>query len=258
MSSPSVWSSGRYEAVAMQIARIAAEVVDAVDRRTPLRGAALVDLACGTGNAALAAAARGAQVTAVDITPDLIAIGVGKVGGDSVTWLAADASDTGLPGGSYDAVISNMGLIFVEPVRQVAELGRLLTSGGTVGFSAWSHSNANPFFTPIVDVLGPPPASDYSPAEWGDRATINSRLAAGFDDIRLESGVLTWQFESLEAAVTFVTRESPTHVDVFRRVEGPPHDRLVTAFEKAFAAHLDAEGAVCFDAPYVVATARRR
>jgi hypothetical protein len=56
----------------------------------------------------------------------------------------------------------------------------------------------------------------------------------------------------------FVTRESPTHVDVFRRVEGPPHDRLVRAFENAFAGHLDAEGAVAFDSPYVVATARRR
>jgi SAM-dependent methyltransferase len=258
MSSPSVWSSGRYEALGERIARIAAEVVDAVDQRTPLRGAALVDLACGTGNAALAAAARGARVTAVDITPDLIAIGAGKVGGDSITWLAADASDTGLPGGSFDAAVSNMGIIFVDPVRQVRELSRLLKSGGTVGFSAWSRGRDNPLFTPIVDVLGPPPASDYSPDQWGNRETINSRLSADFDDVRLESGVLTWQFESLEGAVHFVTRESPTHLDVFRRVEGPPHDRLVTAFEKAFATHLDAEGAVAFDTPYVVATARRR
>jgi SAM-dependent methyltransferase len=258
MSSPSLWSSGRYEAVAIQIAGIAAEVLDAVDKHTPLQGAALVDLACGTGNAALAAASRGAQVTAVDITPDLVAIGGAKAGGDSVSWLVADASDTGLAGGSYDAAVSNMGIIFVEPVRQVRELSRLLKSGGTLGFSAWSPGRDNPFFTPIVDVLGAPPALAYSPAQWGDRETIGARLSADFDDIKIESGVLTWQFESLEAAVHFVTRESPTHVDVFRRVEGPPHDRLATAFEKAFGAHRDADGAVAFDAPYVVATARRR
>jgi SAM-dependent methyltransferase len=258
MSSPSFWASGRYEAVGERIARIAAGVVDAVDQRTPLRGATLVDLACGTGNAALAAAARGAQVTAVDITPDLLAIGGAKVGGDAITWLAADASDTGLPDGGYDVAISNMGIIFVEPVHQVRELSRLLKSDGIVGFSAWSRSPDNPFFAPIVDVLGAPPAGGYSPEQWGDRETIGFRLSDDFDDIRFESGVLTWQFESLEAAMYFVTQESPTHVDVFRRVEGPPHDRLVRAFEKAFAGHLDAEGAVAFDSPYVVATARRR
>ena len=60
MSSPTIWSSGRYESVAERIANIAGEVIDAVERRLPLREAMLVDLACGTGNAALAAAARGA------------------------------------------------------------------------------------------------------------------------------------------------------------------------------------------------------
>jgi hypothetical protein len=130
--------------------------------------------------------------------------------------------------------------------------------GGAAGFSAWSHGRDNPFFGPIVDVLGAPPASAHSPVQWGDPATINSRLSADFDDIHVESGVLTWRFESLEGAVTFVTRESPTHVDVFRRVRGPLHDRLVTAFEEAFARYLDPSEAVSFDAPYVVVTARHR
>jgi SAM-dependent methyltransferase len=74
MSSPTIWSAGRYESVGERIAPIAAEVVDAADRRAPVRDAALLDLACGTGNAALAAATRGARVTAVDITPELITI----------------------------------------------------------------------------------------------------------------------------------------------------------------------------------------
>nr|WP_308212970.1 hypothetical protein [Mycolicibacterium vanbaalenii] len=55
MSSPSLWSAGRYDAVGQRIAPIAEQVVDALDRRQPLRGAAVVDLACGTGSAALAA-----------------------------------------------------------------------------------------------------------------------------------------------------------------------------------------------------------
>jgi len=58
VSSPTIWSSGHYEAVAERIARIAADVIDAVEGRLPLREAMLVDLACGTGSAALAAAVR--------------------------------------------------------------------------------------------------------------------------------------------------------------------------------------------------------
>jgi ubiquinone/menaquinone biosynthesis C-methylase UbiE len=119
VSSPTIWSSGRYETVGQRIAPIAAEVVDAVERRLPVRDAVLVDLACGTGNAALVAAARGARVTAVDLTPELIAIGAAKAeaAGRSVAWVTADASDTGLPGASFDAAVSNMGIIFVEPGR---------------------------------------------------------------------------------------------------------------------------------------------
>jgi SAM-dependent methyltransferase len=203
VSSPTIWSSGCYEAVAERIAPIATVVIDAVERQLPMRDAMLVDLACGTGNAALAAAARGARVTAMDITPELIAIGAhrAETAGGSVAWVTADASDTGLPGQSFDAAVSNMGIIFVEPVGLVAKISRLLKSGGAVGFSSWVHDPDNPFFTPIIDVLGPPPASGYSPDQWGDPDTITARLAAGFNDIDIEHGLHTWQFESLDAGM---------------------------------------------------------
>jgi len=260
VSSPTIWSSGRYEAVAERIAPIAAEVIEAVERRLPVRDAMLVDLACGTGNAALAAAAGGARVTAVDITPELIAIGERKAeaAGRSVTWVTADASDTGLPGRSFDAVVSNMGTIFVEPVRLVAEVSRLLESGGALGFSSWVHDPANPFFTPIVEILGPPPASGYSPDQWGDPDTITTRLAAQFDDVDIKTGLHTWRFESVDAGMHFLARESPLHVNVLSRVDGTQHDRLLAAFETALQAHVDADEAVSFETPYVVVTARRR
>ena len=180
MTSPTIWSSGHYEAVADRIARIAAEVIDAAERRLPLREAMLVDLACGTGSAALAAAARGARVTAVDFTPNLIAIGAhrAEVAGRSLTWVTADASDTGLPDRSFDAVVSNMGTIFVEPTGQVTEFGRLLKAGGVLAFSSWVHDTANPFFSPILSVLGAPPSSGYSPDQWGDAATTTAPPAA--------------------------------------------------------------------------------
>jgi len=68
VSSPQIWSAGRYDVVGARIAHIATDVLDEVERRRPLRDCALIDLACGTGSAALSAVARGARVTGVDIT----------------------------------------------------------------------------------------------------------------------------------------------------------------------------------------------
>ncbi len=260
MPSPTIWSAGRYEAVAEQIASIAGEVIDAVERRTPVHGAALVDLACGTGSAALAAAARGAQVTAVDITAELVAIAADKADSAerSISWMTADASATGLPAQAFDAAVSNMGIIFVEPTSQVAEFGRLLKPGGTLAFSSWVRDHDNPFFNPIIEVLGTPPPADFTPDQWGDRDTIFARLSEGFDDVTIETGEHTWRYPSLDIAVNFVMHESPMHVSVFDKVDAATREALRSAFVAALRAHADDEGVVSFDAPYVVVTALRR
>ena len=259
MSSPTVWSAGRYEAVAERIAPIASEVIAAVDRRAPVRDTSLVDLACGTGSAAFAAAAAGARVTAVDITPELVALGAHKAqaAGLPITWRTADAADTGLSAGAFDAAVSNMGIIFVEPTALVAEVARLLKPGGIFGFSSWVPDPGNPFFAPIVAVLGPPPDSGYAPDQWGDPDTINARLAA-FEGVDIENGWHTWRFGSVDAAVEFVAHESPMHVSMLGSLDAGRRDRLLAAFEEAMAAHAASNGEVAFDAPYLVASARRR
>ena len=259
MSSPTVWSAGRYESLAQRIASIAAQVVDAADRRAPIGAAALVDLACGTGSAALAAAAKGARVTAVDITPELIAIAAQKAAAAdlSVSWVTADAAATGLPAQSFDTVVSNMGIIYVEPTAQVTEFERLLKPGATLAFSSWVRDADNPFWNPIVEVLGVPPASDYSPDQWSERDTIATRLSNGFTDVDIENGKHTWQFPSVDATVKFLMNESPTHLSVLDKVDESTREELRAAFEAAMRARSDDTG-VHFDSPYVVVTARRR
>ncbi len=257
VSSPTIWSSGRYDAVGERIAPIAAEVVAAVNRRVPIRDAALVDLACGTGNVALAAAAAGARVTAVDVTPELVALGAEKAR-ESITWVTADAADTGLPGGSFDACASNMGIIFVDPARLMPEVVRLLKPGGVLGFSSWVRDPDNPFFSPIVAVLGPPPPSDYSPDQWGQSDVIRDRLARDFDSVEIEHGSHTWRLGTVEDAVRFLTHESPMHVSVLGNLDAATRERLVAAFAETMSAHVGTDGKVTYDAPYAVVTALRR
>ena len=257
MTTPSLWSAGRYDAVGERIAHIAGQLCDAVERRRPLRGSDVVDLGCGTGSAALAAAERGAHVTGVDLTPELLTIARGRAGADAVTWCCADASATGLPDNSFDAALSNMGIIFVEPGSQVPELARLVKPEGVLTFSAWVRDSANPLFDPVVAVLGPPAAASFSPEQWGDADTVTDRLAPYFDHIELHRGLHRWQFESMAAALRFLQEESPVHVATFQRA-ADQRERLAAAFEAALQPHVDNAGTVHFTAPYVVVSATRR
>lgn len=254
-----MWAGGDYEAVGARIAGIAERLVDIVDGRRPLRGATVADLACGTGSASIAAAVRDARVIGVDITPELIEIGATKAEAAAVvvSWIVADAADTGLDTGSVDAVVSNMGIIFVEPVRQVAEVARLLKPGGVLGFSAWLRTDTNPLMDPITAVLGPPSAAGYSPDQWAESGTAHARLSADFDDIEISTGRHVWAFDSLPMAMRFVIDESPMHVAAMQRA-GSKRDELVAAFRAALAAHVGTDGRVTFTSPYVVITARRR
>ncbi|UXA19351.1 class I SAM-dependent methyltransferase [Mycobacterium sp. SMC-4] len=253
-----IWSSGRYDAVGDRIAPIGEEVVHAAERLHSLRDAAVVDLACGTGSAALAAAARGARVTGVDYTPELLAIAEQRSGAESVTWRVGDASDTGLPAAGFDAAVSNMGIIFVDPAAQVTELARVLKPTGVLAFSAWVRDSSNPLFDPVVTVLGPPASSGFSPDQWGDADMLTARLAPHFDEIDLQSGRHRWEFASMDAALHFLRAESPVHVETFRRVESAVQDTLAGEFEKALQPHVEPTGAVVFTAPYVVVTAKLR
>lgn len=257
MAASTLWSSGRYDAVGDRIAPIAAQVIEAAGARTALGGATVVDLACGTGGAALAAAARGAVVTGLDLTPELIAIAAQRPGAAAVNWCTGDASETGLLAASYDVAVSNMGIIFVDPHRQVAELARLLKPAGVLAFSAWVRNDSNPFFDPVVTVLGPPAAGGFSPDQWGDADILGARLAPHFDDIDITRGAHRWEFESMAAVLHFLRAESPMHVETFRRAEGK-REQLAAEFESAMRPHLETSGAVAFDAPYVVVSAVRR
>ena len=176
----------------------------------------------------------------------------------TIDWRVGDAAATGLPESSYDAAVSNMGIIFVAPDAQVTELARLLRPGGALAFSSWVRDAVNPFFDPIIATLGAPPSRGHTPDQWGEQDTAAQRLSEYFDNVQFDAGKQLWQFESHFAAMRFVTAESPMHVDVFSRLDPEQATGLTTAFSDALAAHTGADGTVSFEASYVVITATRR
>ncbi|MEH3140399.1 MAG: class I SAM-dependent methyltransferase [Mycobacterium kyogaense] len=250
----SIWAGGRYDAVGDRIAHIASRVVDAAARRRPLEKATVVDLACGTGSAARAAAAAGAHVTGVDVTPELIDLAAQRA--PHIAWSIGDAADTGLPPSSFDVAVSNMGIIFVDPQRQIAEVARLLKPGGVLAFSAWVRRGGNPLFDPIVEVLGPPAPAPFTPDQWGDERIVAQRLAQ-FDGVAFDHGDHRWEFESVAQALQWLRTGSPMHVATFERA-GTAGKDLADAFAATLQQHTGPSGAVTVTSPYVVVTATYR
>jgi ubiquinone/menaquinone biosynthesis C-methylase UbiE len=86
-----VWASGDYDRIARGIQAVADHVVRSAGIRA---GERVLDVACGTGNTALMARARGAAVTGLDLTPDLLAVAekrAAEAGFDDITWKEGDA-----------------------------------------------------------------------------------------------------------------------------------------------------------------------
>lgn len=254
------WAQGRYRSVADHIAPLATQLVSTAATRTALPGAVVYDLGCGIGSAALICAAEGAQVTGVDITPELLeqASADAETAGVAVRWQCADAGSTGLPTASADAVISSVGIIFVDPADQVPEIARLLKPAGTLAYTAWKSSPGQPLRTPIQDVVGPPPAGAISPDSWADPDIVAERLDADFADITIDEHMYTWQFGSLDEAMALVTAESPVHVNLLSSLDDDRKQRVVNGFRGVFEDLAQADGSVAFAVPYVVVTATRR
>ena len=164
------WSIGCYERTAAQLLP-AAEAV--VARAAPLAGKRVVDVGCGTGNAALVAAARGARVTGVDPAPRLLEVARAEAAARrlEVAFVRGDAAALPLEDASADAVLSVFGVIFAPDVEAAAaELTRVAHDGPIV-LSAWIPGGPiSQLISLGNEALGAPPGPP--PFPWHEREAL--------------------------------------------------------------------------------------
>jgi SAM-dependent methyltransferase len=137
------WGAGNYERTAAELEPVARAVVASAAIRP---GERVIDLACGTGNAALLAGALGATVTGVDAAPRLLDVAHGRARshGVEVAFLEGDLHDLPVDAASADVVLSVFGVVFAsDPSRAIHEIGRILRSGGRALISAWVPAGPN-------------------------------------------------------------------------------------------------------------------
>jgi SAM-dependent methyltransferase len=175
------WGRGDYERTAKELEPIAGIVVDSA-RVQP--GERVLDVACGTGNAALAAAARGATVTGVDSAPRLVEVAAARADRAGVRgeWVRGDAADLPFEDDAFDVAVSVFGVIFAAPAEQaVAELARVVRPGGRIAVTSWIP--AGPIFT-IGRILGEAVQAVQRPKElpertaWGDPEVVRRLFGA--------------------------------------------------------------------------------
>ena len=220
------WEAGDFGQIARTIENVAAEFMG----RQPLQpGSHVLDVACGTGNLAVLAARCGCAVSGIDIASNLIAQARTRAAteGLRIAFKEGDAEELPFVDCQFDLVVSMFGVMFApRPNVAAAELLRVTKPGGQVALANWtSEGFIGKMFKVFKAHLPPPPNGIPSPMDWGDAATVYSRLRHGFADVRLSRRIALMRYP-------FPPAET---VEFFRQYYGPT--------QRAFAA-LDASAQV--------------
>ena len=205
------WSLGSYEHTAAQLLDAARAVVDRAD---PAPGEAVLDVGCGTGNAALLAAERGARVTGVDPAARLLTVAreQAEARGLDATFVAGEAAALPVGDGGADVVLSVFGVIFAPDAQAAArEIARVTAPGGRVLLSAWiptgtMTSAVRVAREAIARALGT--ASGPPPFAWHDAAALAGLFGPLGFDVDVEERTLAFAGPSPEA---FLDAEYANH-----------------------------------------------
>lgn len=207
------WGIGNYSSMARRLMPVAEAAVAAAAIRPSDR---VVDIATGTGNAAVLAASRGARTTGVDFEPVMLRLAERRATESAlaIDWLLGEATSLPLPDGCADVVLSVFGVMYAADHAAAArELARICAPGARLVLAAWMPGTLLPAMGRVVgDYLPTPPAGSGSPSRWGDPEAIDAILASA--GLHVTSAVphrLHLDFTDAEAATALLI-DSAGHV----------------------------------------------
>jgi SAM-dependent methyltransferase len=254
-----MWASGDYAAVAARIHPMAERLCEAVDL---VPGTRVLDVATGSGNAAIAAARRDCDVVGIDYVPALLERARARALAEGLTIDLVEADAEALPfaDGSFDAVLSVVGVMFAPDQEKAAtELLRVCRRGGTIALASWTPDGFIGDLLHVVARYAPPPPGVRPPVQWGSAIRLAELLGDGVTRLRAHERVHTFRHRSAEDfADFFLANYGPTE----RAAAGLDDDgraalRVDLAALAGTASRLPAGGPVAIDATYVEMIAER-
>ncbi|THE63237.1 class I SAM-dependent methyltransferase [Salinadaptatus halalkaliphilus] len=217
-----VWAAGSYENIAPKYVSMAGRLVERTEVGS---GDEILDVGCGTGTVAITAARRGAQVTGVDIQPNLLhrARTNAEIVAADVSWREADATALPFDPDTFDVTLSNLGHMYGDPPDTAArELLRVTRPGGRIGFTSWTPTSLYPSMAGVaMTVLSPEALPDFSepPFLWGDPGTVDERLGDAVDDIAFETETVQYPALSPEHFWQQTATNSGMFIEVLEKVD---------------------------------------
>jgi SAM-dependent methyltransferase len=205
------WGVGEYERTAAELEPAARHVVALAEIAA---GETVLDVACGTGNAALLAAAAGARVTGLDAAPRLIEVARSRPGGDGVAFVVGDALDLPFAADAFDVVLSVFGIIFAPDAgRALGEVARVLKPRGRALLAVWMPQGP---IHEMVGALGRAVAAAGGPErprfDWHDPEAVAPVAAAAGMTTRAQDAGLVVEGESPEAYFAAAERFHPLSI----------------------------------------------
>jgi SAM-dependent methyltransferase len=253
----SLWSLGDYSQIEKFTHTASVVLIEAC---AVSAGQEVLDVAAGTGNFALLAAAEGASVVASDLTPHLITRGKQRTAeaGVSIDWVEADAEDLPFEDERFDCTASVFGAMFApRPRRTAEELFRVTRPGNTVGMANWTPEGFNGRVFEMMGEFAPRPEGVPAPIEWGSEESVQERFEGLAGTIEFERRHVPLDFESTDALIAFFQNAGPQAAA--KQQLGPEiYDQAMRRFREIVDGFNEADDAVRIKSEYLLVVARKR
>ena len=204
------WSVGHYERFAPELEPAAEHLVELATIRP---GERVLDLGCGTGNAALLAARAGATVTGLDPAPRLLDVARGRLAAERLdgTFVIGDAHAVPFEDGSFDAVLSVFGVIFAADARRaLAEILRVLAPDGRALVSVWLPGGAvDAMVGVMVRAISAALGTEIPRFPWQDQGAVGDLAATVDASVRAREGEVVFSADSPESYLSAQEADHP-------------------------------------------------
>jgi 2-polyprenyl-3-methyl-5-hydroxy-6-metoxy-1,4-benzoquinol methylase len=201
-----VWSTGDFARIGARLVLVGELLCRSVDIHP---GERVLDVAAGSGNAAISAARRGARVTASDFVDSLLAVAQARaeIEGLPLATAVADAQELPFEDASFDVVLSTFGAMFAPDQQRAAdELVRVCRPGGRIGMANWSPGGLMCRNGAVIAKHVPPASAAAGlrrPVEWGTEARLRELFGERVSALRSERRAVDICADSAHDLVAF-------------------------------------------------------